>query len=587
MDKNIDLVSLPKKSFWKLSIPIIAFCIFDAIYGIVDMLWVSQISVEAFFALGVSIPLVSLIFSFGDSLGQGTNSLMSRFLGNGDYESAYNTLIHGMILSNLIWGMIVATLLLGHRILFYLDKVDSYILVFEYLVPLVIFAYIFIFVNLFSETLQAEGNSRLPSFLIIFANILNMILDPIFIFNLNLGIQGAAYATVLSAFIAFIILIFYYVSGRSKIPLSLKYFKLRPYIFAEIIKVALPNILDNALWFISASFLNSMLIITMGQMGPILYSVSNKIKSLLMAPIKGYGRGLMSVTGHLFGAHKFDDLNGMFKYVLKVSLITTFIEMMVFIVIRDYVFGWFSITMQNEIFWIAVGGTFIMLAVPFSVISSKMLDGFGKSLYSLMFTAIKIVSEMALIYGLFIHLGDGRSILIGLVLNEIIIAMVYYLFLRHLFNNFDVEYSNKETVESVNKDSSSIDSGTEDVEKSNVHKALLKIPLILALIGLIILFIRIVYLPIKTMNYSILLFGTISFIIGALSIYMMERLNKPKLSILGFFINAIVIFVFLGESDYYSTVLFIMAGITLIYIKLIIGLLYKMKDVSLNLLRKI
>lgn len=53
MNRKIDLVSLPKKSFWKLSVPIIAFCIFDAIYGIVDMLWVSKLSIHAFFAVGI------------------------------------------------------------------------------------------------------------------------------------------------------------------------------------------------------------------------------------------------------------------------------------------------------------------------------------------------------------------------------------------------------------------------------------------------------------------------------------------------------------------------------------------------------
>ena len=88
--EKIDLVSVPKKSFWNLSIPIIIFCVFDAIYGLVDMLWVSQINVEAFFAIGVSIPITTLIFSLGDSLGQGTNSIMSRFIGSGDYESSYN-----------------------------------------------------------------------------------------------------------------------------------------------------------------------------------------------------------------------------------------------------------------------------------------------------------------------------------------------------------------------------------------------------------------------------------------------------------------------------------------------------------------
>ena len=93
MNDKIDMVSLPKKSFWHLSIPIIVFWIFDAIYGIVDMAWISQISVHASFAVGVSMPFVSLIFSFGDSIGQGANSLMSRYMGIDDYESAYNSLI--------------------------------------------------------------------------------------------------------------------------------------------------------------------------------------------------------------------------------------------------------------------------------------------------------------------------------------------------------------------------------------------------------------------------------------------------------------------------------------------------------------
>ena len=192
MNEKIDLVSLPKKSFWKLSLPIIAFCIFDAIYGIVDMVWVSKISIEAFFAIGVSIPFVSLIFSFGDSIGQGTNSIMSRFIGSGDYESAYNSLIHGMILSNIICLVIILCALFAQGILFYINQNQTYLLAFDYLIPIVIFAYIFIFVNLFSETLQAEGNSRIPTIVMISCNILNMIFDPIFIFNLNLGIKGAA-----------------------------------------------------------------------------------------------------------------------------------------------------------------------------------------------------------------------------------------------------------------------------------------------------------------------------------------------------------------------------------------------------------
>ena len=447
MQEKIDLVSLPKKSFWKLSIPIIAFCIFDAIYGIVDMLWVSRISVEAFYAIGVSIPITSLIFSFGDSIGQGTNSMMSRFIGTGDYESAYNTLIHGILIANIIWFILVLCLIFAQGILFKVDDADSYILIFDYMVPMIIFAYVFILNNLFSETFQAEGNSHTPTILIIGSNILNIILDPIFIFDLNLGIKGAAYASVLSSLITFSVLMFLYTHGRTKIPLSRKYFKFRSYILVEIFKVTLPNFLDDAIWSFTMSFINVILIGTMGEIGPILYSVSNKIRSLLNAPTKGYGRGLMSVTGHLFGAEQFDKLKEMYKYVLKIAVCTSLVIMIVFFFVRNWAFGLFSITgMDNEIFWIAVGGIIMMTILPFSTISSKMLDGFGKSLYSLLITIIKVAIEIALISLLTQYLKDGSSVLIGIILSEIISSIVYYKFLGYLFDHFDEKYEFKYTV---------------------------------------------------------------------------------------------------------------------------------------------
>ena len=570
MNEKIDLVSLPKKSFWKLSIPIIAFCIFDAIYGIVDMLWISRISIEAFFAAGIAIPFVSLIFSFGDSIGQGTNSIMSRFIGSGDYESAYNALIHGMILSNIIWFFIVICTVFANGVLFYLNKSSSYILVFDYLIPIVVFAYIFIFINLFSETLQAEGNSTIPTIVMISSNILNIILDPIFIFNLNLGLKGAAYATVLSALVGYIALISLYLLGKTKVPLSLKYFKFRPYIIVEIFKVALPNFLDNGLWAFSASFINGILIMTTGEIGPILYSVSNKIKTLLVSPVRGYGRALMSVTGHLFGAHKFDELKIMYKYTLKVSFLTTLAVMIVFIFLRDYVFSCFSINgMETEVFWIAIFGTVIMLSIPFSMISSKMLDGFGKSMYSLLFTFIKIIFEMVLIYGLNLVYNSGGCVLIGITISEILFAFIYYVFLRYLFKNFDETYENRETVKTFKGESENESNDDVKLDKnSKKYKVISKIPLIFGLVSLIIIMMAII---VKFNNYNVLISGLIALTVGAVSLDLMERLDKPKISILGFIASGIIIFGFMGEYGYIPTLVFIITAFLILYIKIILN----------------
>ena len=575
MKEKIDLISQPKKSFWKLSIPIIAFCLFDAIYSIVDMMWVSRINIDAFYAMGVSIPFVTFIFSLGDSIGQGTNSIMSRFIGSGDYESSYNALIHGLIACNIIWFIIAFCFLFANGILFYSDEVNSYILIFDYIVPIIMFGYLFIFNNLFSETLQVEGNSRTPTILIIGSNILNIILDPIFIFNLNFGVKGAAYATIISAFLVFIPLLYLYVSGRTKVPLSLKYFKFRSYIIIEIFKVALPNFIDNGLWLLSASFINASLLTHLGTLGPILYSVSNKMKNLLIVPVRGYSRGLMSVTGHLFGARKFDELNDMFKYVLKLSLLTSLAEVIIFFFFREYIFYLFSITgMQTEVLWVAIGGIFIMLSIPISIISSKMLDGFGKSMYSLLFTFFKVIGEIGLIYILNVVFNNGISILIAIVVTEIIFAFVYYVFLIYLLRNFDEHYDGKSTVKTFTQEDIHEIKLSEKVSGTK-HYTLKKIALVIALILIISVILACSYITISLKNNTILPAATVILICLIIGSYLLRKSDKLKIHIFQIVIITAVLIFLIETTDYLTTTLFIVFGILLWYIKIVLNKLTK------------
>lgn len=578
MKEKIDLVSHPKKSFFTLSLPIIAFCIFDAIYGIVDLLWVSKINIDAFYAMGMSIPFVTFIFSVGDSIGQGTNSIMSRFIGSGDYESSYNALIHGLVACNVVWFIIVLFFLFVNGVLFYSDSEKSYVLIFDYLVPIIVFSYIFIFNNLFSETLQAEGNSKTPTVLIIGSNILNLILDPIFVFYLDLGIKGLAYATVLSAFVVFVPILYLYLSGRTKVPLSLKYYKFRPYIIIEIFKVAFPNFLDNALWLILASYVNTSLLVSMSSMGPILYSVANKLQNLLVVPVRAFGRALMSVIGHLFGAHKFDEINDMYKYVLKLSFFTTLAVMILFFIARTYIFSLFGITeMQTEIFWIAVGGTVIMLAVPFSMISSKMLDGFGKSMYSLLFTVVKIMLEMGLIYVFGLVLNNAANVLISIIITEVVMGMVYYLFLRYLFKNFDKKYDGKSTVKTFKKEDKIIDEIKSDdgFDSGVLKRGLLLLALILAVITVLL----ILYIGVNLHFNSILIVGIVSIICIIMGYYFSIRMDIMKLHVIEVIILTVVFFLLLKYTSYITTVLFIVISILLLYI---LSTLHKLKSVGRN-----
>ena len=436
--RHIDLISLPKKSFWKLSIPISIFLIFETFYSIADMLWVTSFSMDAVFAVGASAPVLLLISTFGDSIGQGTNSIMSRYIGSNDYESSYNSLIHGILVSVIVWIFILLSISLLDDLLFLMNILEDHSYILEYLNPLFICSIVFIFTNVFCETLQAEGNSKTPVIIIVISNILNLILDPIFIFVFKMGLNGVAYASVISSLIGVSAFLYLYLGGKTKVPLSLKYFKFKFHILSEIFKVAIPNFIDDSMSCILAIFINSILIMELGETGLVLYTVSIKIRNLMRSPIKVLGRGLMSVTGHLFGAKKIDELNEMYMYVLKYSLIVSAFISILFFALSNEVYASFSVVgMEASIFYIAIFGIVLIMSYPFSYISIKMLNGFGKSYYALVFNILKMVCEIVMMILLVDILPDGACILVGITLGEIMFSIIYYATLKLMFVRFE------------------------------------------------------------------------------------------------------------------------------------------------------
>ena len=222
--------------------------------------------------------------------------------------------------------------------------------------------------------------------------------------------------------------------------------------------------------------------------------------------------------------------------------------------------------MESTVFWIAIGGTIVMLTVPFSMISSKMLDGFGKSMYSLALTAAKIILEIILIYALSAILGNGSCVLIGIIISEIVFAIVYYVFLNYLFNNFDEKYENKSTVRTFTDEDESDDSSKIGKITGKVQK---RPQLITEMVALIIILLSIFTIGLKSQNYTIMAAGLISLGLSGLSVYLMELKNRPGLSIIGSALSAIILFGFMGKYGYFPTLLLIVVGVQILYIRLI------------------
>ena len=118
MVNNVDFNSNPRKAFWQFTTPLLLLTLFEAGYSFVDVFWVSQMNAESFFAIGVAVPLVTLIISFGKSIGIGTNSIMSRQIGDNDFTDTYNSILHGIAACLLIgFIVIISTFFLDSNIL--------------------------------------------------------------------------------------------------------------------------------------------------------------------------------------------------------------------------------------------------------------------------------------------------------------------------------------------------------------------------------------------------------------------------------------------------------------------------------------
>lgn len=301
----------------------------------------------------------------------------------------------------------------------------------EYLTPIFLCSFVFLFSNFFASTLQAEGNSRTLTVMLILTNILNLILDPIFIFVFNWGVTGAAYATVLSSGVTTFYLVYWYLSGKSEVVLDFKYFK--PGIVYEIFIVAIPDFLSDSLWCISMMFFNRILIEQLGEIGILLYSTASRIETFMISPQKAFGRALVSVCGHLYGADKFDELTDLYIYILKITIVIALITSVAFFFIRDYGFALFSVpNAETSIFYIALAGIIIVPFNEITVISEKMLDGMGKSYISFVLTIGIIIYEIAIVNFLAPIFTSGVCVLLGVLIGEITAGSIFLILLKYI-----------------------------------------------------------------------------------------------------------------------------------------------------------
>ena len=242
-NENIELITRePKKAIIKLSIPIFITLIISFVYNLIDTVWVAGLGPSALSAIAFVTPIYMLLISIGSGIGAGASSLISISIGAEDHKRANRIGLHALLLGGIL-SIIPALLVLFYLkpILIFVGAGDvlSYAMDYAYIMFLFLFA--IIFSNMGSYLFRAEGNAKRATHAVFLSAILNIILDPIFIYTLNLGMKGAALSTVVSVLISCIIMAYWlWIKKDNYLELTYKNLKLDFNIIKEIIALSIP-----------------------------------------------------------------------------------------------------------------------------------------------------------------------------------------------------------------------------------------------------------------------------------------------------------------------------------------------------------
>jgi putative MATE family efflux protein len=296
----------------------------NALYNLVDTIFVGRgVGSLAIGALAITFPLQILIVAIAQTVGLGAGSAVSRSLGAGEVGRA-KYVVGNSFFCIIVLSLTVSTigLTFTEQILIFFGATQS-ILPYarDYIVVILWGLTFFSFAISSNNLIRAEGNARVAMVSMLIGAILNMILDPIYIFVFNLGIKGAALATITAQFCSFLYILRYIYGEETSLKIELRH--LNPYfsIIKEILIVGLPSFARLSSGSISTLLVNQSLRFYGGDLAIIILGVIIKITRFLFMPMFGVVQGMQPIAGYNYGARQYSRVFEVLKLTIKVLLI--------------------------------------------------------------------------------------------------------------------------------------------------------------------------------------------------------------------------------------------------------------------------
>lgn len=436
-------IANPYKSMWKMAMPIIAGMMVQTLFNVVDIMFIGWLGADEVTAVAFVSPLFFIIIGLGVGIGTGTTATIAQYIGQKDKENAEKTASQTILIGFLSTIFLtVLGVIYGEGLLSILGAEGEILsIAYSYLRILTFGLGLVIFSMFFRAILAGEGETKIPMIIGLIGTVLNLILDPILIFTFDYGVQGAAFATIISqiAMVASYLFIIF-VKKSTYISFNIRNLSLDNYIISKIFQIGIPSSL-------------SMLIISFGQvvMNKILvnysteavaaYQIVSRLDMLLFMPILGIAISLTTIVGMFYGAKEYKKLLSVVYYGINRAVIITTISVILFFMLAKNILPIFS----SNLMVIDIGVTYlkvIILAYPavgISVICSRVCQALGQGVPLLITTTTRVLILTAPLSYYFYYIGKPLEwVWYSQVFAILIAAIISYAWMKFYFKKFNI-----------------------------------------------------------------------------------------------------------------------------------------------------
>lgn len=380
-----------------MSFPAMLSMLVQALYNVVDSYFVSQLSENALTAVSLAFPMQNLLIAIAVGTGVGINSLVARRLGEKDQLAADNAAAHGLLLGLVNWVLflVIGLFFAGPFIGAFTDIPDIFSMGSQYLSCVCIFSFgVCIEVNV-EKTLQATGNMIWPMVFQLTGAVINIILDPIFIFGFlgvpAMGVLGAAVATVIGQILSMILALSVLFLGKNHaVAVKWREFRLSLQTVRNIYAVGLPSIIMQAIGTVMTVCMNAILI-RFTETAVAVFGVYFKIQSFVFMPVFGLNQGVMPIMGYNFGAKNRKRMMEALRYGMLIALGIMLAGFLLFQFLSPQLLSIFNASEQMLAIGVPALRIISICFVPaaISILISTMFQAVGKGIYSMYVSVLR------------------------------------------------------------------------------------------------------------------------------------------------------------------------------------------------------